>query len=95
MGEPIEQRDSDPRLPSLADSVAPVVVLVALLTLTIALSGIDATEGPLQVALLLGAAFASLVAFKNGHTVATIRIGTVGGVCRRWRRSSSCWPSAR
>ena len=32
--------------------------------------GIDATNGPLQVALLLSAAFASLIAFKNGYTVA-------------------------
>jgi hypothetical protein len=69
-----------PRPPSLLDAVAPVVVLIALLALTIALFGIDATNGPLQVALLLSAAFASLIAFKNGYTVATIRDATVGGV---------------
>ena len=48
----------------------PVVVLIALIALTIVLFGIDATNGPLQVALLLSAAFASLIAFKNGYTVA-------------------------
>ena len=47
----------------------PIVVLIGLLALTIALFGIDATDGPLQVALLLSAAFASLIAFKNGYTV--------------------------
>ena len=51
-----------------------------LLALTIALFGIDATNGPLQVALLLSAAFASLIAFKNGYTVARWRDAAVGGV---------------
>jgi Na+:H+ antiporter, NhaC family len=69
-----------PRPPSLFDALLPVVVLIGLLALTIALFGIDATNGPLQVALLLSAAFASLIAFKNGYTVAAIRDATVGGV---------------
>jgi NhaC family Na+:H+ antiporter len=69
-----------PRPPSLFDAVAPIVVLIGLLALTIAFFGIDATNGPLQVALLLSAAFASLIAFKNGYTVAAIRDATVGGV---------------
>jgi Na+:H+ antiporter, NhaC family len=69
-----------PRPPSLLDAVLPIVVLIVLLALTIAFFGIDATNGPLQVALLLSAAFASLIAFKNGYTVAAIRDATVGGV---------------
>jgi NhaC family Na+:H+ antiporter len=69
-----------PRPPSLLDALLPVVVLIGLLALTIAFFGIDATNGPLQVALLLSAAFASLIAFKNGYTVAAIRDATVGGV---------------
>ena len=69
-----------PRPPSLFDAVAPVVVLIGLLALTIAFFGIDATNGPLQVALLLSAAFASVIAFKNGYTVAAIRDATVGGI---------------
>ena len=56
------------------------MVLIGLLALTIAFFGIDATNGPLQVALLLSAAFASLIAFKNGYSVAAIRDATVGGV---------------
>ena len=63
-GEPVWGRP-----PSMTDAVLPVVVLIALLALTIALFGIDATNGPLQVALLLSAAFASLMAFKNGALV--------------------------
>jgi Na+:H+ antiporter, NhaC family len=69
-----------PRPPSLLDAVLPIVVLIGLLALTIAFFGIDATNGPLQVALLLSAAFAALIAFKNGYTVAAIRDATVGGV---------------
>jgi Na+:H+ antiporter, NhaC family len=64
----------------MLDALAPVAVLIALLILTIALFGIEATDGPLQVALLLSAAFASLVAFKNGFSVAGVADAAVGGV---------------
>jgi Na+:H+ antiporter, NhaC family len=69
-----------PRPPSLLDALLPIVVLIGLLALTIAFFGIDATNGPLQVALFLSAAFAALIAFKNGYTVAAVRDATVGGV---------------
>ncbi|MGH8833961.1 MAG: Na+/H+ antiporter NhaC family protein [Actinomycetes bacterium] len=69
-----------PRPPTMLDAVLPIVVLIGLLALTIALFGIDATNGPLQVALLLSAAFASLIAFKNGYTVAAVADAAVGGV---------------
>jgi Na+:H+ antiporter, NhaC family len=79
-GEPPGPARRPPRPPSLLDAVLPIVVLIGLLALTIAFFGVDATNGPLQVALLLSAAFASLIAFKNGYTVAAIRDATVGGV---------------
>ncbi len=69
-----------PRPPTMLDAVLPIVVLILLLALTIYLFGIDATNGPLQVALLLSAAFASLMAFKNGYTVAGVADAAVGGV---------------
>ena len=60
------------------------------------LFGVSATDGPLQVALLLSAAFASLIAFKNGYTVAAVAEAAVGGRRRRRSgRSSSCSRSAR
>jgi Na+:H+ antiporter, NhaC family len=68
------------RPPSLLDALAPVIVLIGLIALTIALFGVSATDGPLQVALLLAAAFASLVAFKNGYSSAEIADAAVGGV---------------
>ena len=73
-------REGHPRPPSLIDAVLPVVVLIALIALTIILFGIDATNGPLQVALLISAAFAALIAFKNGYTVAAVGEAAVGGV---------------
>ena len=69
-----------PRPPSLLDALLPIVVLIGLLAMTIALFGVSATDGPLQVALLLSAAFASLIAFKNGYKVAAVADAAVGGV---------------
>jgi NhaC family Na+:H+ antiporter len=57
-----------------------VIVLIGLIALTIVLFGISATDGPLQVALLLSAAFASLMALKNGYTSAAIADAAIGGV---------------
>ena len=95
-GEDIGQPVAEPRPPSFLDALAPVVVLIVLLTLTIVLFGIDATLGPLQVALLTSATFAGLVALKNGHTVGRPpRRGHRRCHRRRWERSSSCSPSGR
>jgi NhaC family Na+:H+ antiporter len=69
-----------PRAPSLLDALLPVVVLIALIALTIALFGVAATDGPLQVALFLSAAFASLMALKNGYRSAEVADAAIGGV---------------
>ena len=69
-----------PRPPTLLDALLPVIVLITLISLTIVLFGVDATLGPLQVALLLSAAFASLIALKNGYSVASIADAAVGGI---------------
>ena len=61
-----------PHAPSFLDALLPVVVLIGLIALTISLFGISATDGPLQVALLLSASFAALMALKNGFTSAAI-----------------------
>jgi NhaC family Na+:H+ antiporter len=73
-------QDSSPRPPTLADALMPVIVLIGLIALTIALFGVAATDGPLQVALLLSAAFASLIAFKNGYTVSSVAEAVVEGI---------------
>src|SRR3954453_1699695 len=72
--------ETGPRAPSMLDAVLPIVVLITMLVSTIILFGVSATDGPLQVALLISAAFASLIAFKNGFTVAAVADAAVGGV---------------
>lgn len=56
------------RPPSLVDALIPLVFMILMLTWSIVLFGIDAAAGPLQVALLMSAVVAALVAHKNGHT---------------------------
>jgi NhaC family Na+:H+ antiporter len=56
------------REPSLLDALTPLLFMVGLLILSIGLFGIDAAVGPLQVALLMGAVVAAVVAHKNGHS---------------------------
>jgi NhaC family Na+:H+ antiporter len=75
-----ERRAGEPRAPSFLDALVPVIVLIGLLTLTIVLFGVDAANGPLQVALLTSAMVAGLVAFKNGYTAARLRDAAIGGV---------------
>lgn len=80
MAEPASPDTKRHAPPTLLDAIAPVVVLTVLIALTIVLFGVDAANGPLQVALLTSAVFAGLVAFKNGHTVAAVRDAAIGGV---------------
>ncbi len=80
MDDTSEEKVSAPRPPSFLDALAPVLVLIGLLTLTIVLFGTGAADGPLQVALFTSAVFAGLVAFKNGYTAATLREAAIGGI---------------
>jgi Na+:H+ antiporter, NhaC family len=56
------------RDPSLVDAVVRLVTLAVLIAGSLALFGLDALDGPIQVALLLCAMVAALIALKNGHT---------------------------
>jgi predicted PurR-regulated permease PerM len=49
------------------DALIPLVFMIVMLTWSIVLFGIDAAAGPLQVALLMSAVVAAVVAHKNGH----------------------------
>src|SRR5512139_3408937 len=55
------------RSPSLLDALIPLLFMIALLVASIVLFGLDAALGPLQVALLMSAVVAAIVAHKNGH----------------------------
>lgn len=56
------------RAPSLLDALMPLGFMIVMLTWSIVLFGVDAASGPLQVALILSAVVAAVVAHKNGHT---------------------------
>src|SRR5512139_3514729 len=56
------------RQPSLLDALIPLFFMIFLLATSIVLFGIDAAVGPLQVALLMSAVVAAVVAHKNGHS---------------------------
>ena len=58
---------SEPREASLVDSLIPILSLVIMLGVSVFLFGSDSSYGPNQIALIIGAAIASIVAIKNGH----------------------------
>jgi NhaC family Na+:H+ antiporter len=56
------------RDPSLSDAIVPLVTLAGLIAGSLALFGLDALDGPIQVALVMSALVAGVVAMKNGQT---------------------------
>lgn len=68
-------RTEDVRAPSVVDAVIPLATLVVLIGGSLALFGPDALDGPLQVAPVLCAMVAALVALKNGHRWEEIQAG--------------------
>ena len=68
------------RQPSLVDALIPVVALIVFIGLSLYLFGTAATDGPLQVALLLSATVGTLVAWKNGHDIERVSEAIVRGV---------------
>jgi len=61
------------RDPSLLDALVPLLRLLALIGGALALFGLDALDGPIQVALLLSCAVAALTAMKNGHHFSAVQ----------------------
>ena len=55
------------RDPSLSDAIIPLVTLAISIGGSILLFGLDALDGPIQVALIICAMVAALIALKNGH----------------------------
>ncbi len=66
--------------PTLGQALLPVIVLVALLAGAVYLFGDGAAAGPSQIALILGAAVASVVGLRNGHGWAEIERGMVHSI---------------
>ncbi|HSM83313.1 MAG TPA: Na+/H+ antiporter NhaC, partial [Nodosilinea sp.] len=53
--------------PSLLDAILPLIVLIGLIGGAVGLFGLTAIDGPVQVALILSAMVAAIVALKNGN----------------------------
>lgn len=68
------------RPPSIAQALCPVIVLVALLSLSVMLFGEDASYGPNQIALCVGAAVAAAIGWRNGLTWPDIEDAIVAGI---------------
>ncbi|NKB34235.1 MAG: Na+/H+ antiporter NhaC [Pseudomonadales bacterium] len=66
--------------PTVLQALIPVAVLVCLLSLSVYLFGEDASSGPNQIALCVGAAVAALVGWNNGQTWAEIENSIVTGI---------------
>ncbi len=58
---------SETRDASLIDSMIPILSLVLMLSISVYLFGSDSSYGPNQIALIICAGIASIVAIKNGH----------------------------
>jgi Na+:H+ antiporter, NhaC family len=72
--------DSEPRVPTLVESLVPIIVLVMLLTLNVFIFGDDATYGSNQLALLFAATVAALLSARQGHKWKTIIDGIVRSI---------------
>jgi NhaC family Na+:H+ antiporter len=59
--------------PSLADALMPLFVLALSIAASLALFGLDALDGPVQVALILCCAIAALIGMKNGHAWSAVQ----------------------
>ncbi|MGN0064622.1 MAG: Na+/H+ antiporter NhaC family protein [Nocardioides sp.] len=61
------------RTPTLLDAVLPLVLLAGMIAGALALFGLDALDGPIQVALVLCCAVTALIAMRNGHTFGVVQ----------------------
>ena len=61
-------------------SLAPIGLLIALLSASVALFGSDASYGPNQVALIISAAATMLVGWHRGMSWLAIQEGMVGAI---------------
>lgn len=72
--------ESTGRTPSLAVSLIPIAVLIALLAGSVALFGDGSSGGPNQIALILAAGVGIIIAVTHGHTWKSVETGIVNGI---------------
>ncbi|MGB0496013.1 MAG: Na+/H+ antiporter NhaC family protein [Kangiellaceae bacterium] len=72
--------DSQKKQPTLLDALIPIVMLMIMLAASVYFYSSDSSYGANQIALILAAAIASLIGFKNGYTWSEIETGIKKGV---------------
>ena len=82
------EAESTARPPSILDALIPVVALIALIALSVYLFGLDATSGPLQIAIFTAMVIAGLIAHKNGLNYVCWETPSSAVFPQRWGRSS-------
>jgi NhaC family Na+:H+ antiporter len=65
---------------SLPDALIPLIALAVLIGAALALFGLDALDGPIQVGLILCCAIAALIAMKNGHQWTAVQEAAQGAL---------------
>jgi len=70
----------DIRRPSMADALIPLVALTILIAGSLALFGLDALDGPIQVGLLVCCAIAALIGLRNGHSWSAVQAAGQGAL---------------
>ena len=68
------------RVPTLWQSLLPLLVLVVLLSLSVYLFGADSSQGANQIALTLAAAVAAIIAVRNGERWAEVQEAIIRGI---------------
>jgi NhaC family Na+:H+ antiporter len=58
--------------PSVADALIPMFILAGMIAGSLFLFGLDALDGPIQVALIICVLIAALIGMRNGHTWADV-----------------------
>jgi Na+:H+ antiporter, NhaC family len=76
----VDQEPDEIRPPSLLDAIVPLAALVVLVGGSLLLFGLDALDGPIQVAMVLCTMVAALVAMKNGYTWGAVERATQGSM---------------
>ncbi|RUO38329.1 Na+/H+ antiporter NhaC [Aliidiomarina shirensis] len=69
-----------PKRPSYLQALLPLLALIVMLSSSVYLFGEDSSYGPNQIALLIAAAIATLIAFQNGHRWENIESGITSGI---------------
>ena len=66
--------------PSIFESLIPIVSLIVMLSASVYIYGDDSSYGGNQIALILGAAIASIIGIKNGYAWKEIEAGIIKGI---------------